>query len=161
MSDLPPEKRFAILSDILRAQHFAWREAVAREGGDPRAAVERMWAVTGEQTARSYLKRIRVDDPLAPQVAASIVWSSRAMGEDAHVEPGEGDEAFVRHRACPWHDWHARLGLSAEDRPGCDVWFRTTLEAINRELGTALAVETLEALPDGGPSCLRRIYSSR
>ena len=36
---------------------------------------------------------------LAEQIAASIVWSSRCMGEDAKVEKSESgaDEAFVRH----------------------------------------------------------------
>ncbi len=30
MSDDPIEKRFAILCGIVRAQHFAWREAVCQ-----------------------------------------------------------------------------------------------------------------------------------
>lgn len=160
MPDVPVEKRFDILCDIARAQHFAWREAVVRccpdvDAGD---AVRRMWEVTGEQTGKAYLRRIRPDEPLAPQVARSIAWSSHCMGEDAAVEPGKGDEAFVRHRACPWLGWHERMGLVEEDRPGCDAWFQSTVHTINEALGTKLRVETLEALPECGASCLRRLW---
>jgi hypothetical protein len=119
----------------------------------------RMWELTGEQTGRAYCKRIDKAAPLAPQVAASIAHSSVCMGEDAVVEPGATPgEAFVRHRDCPWQGWHQKTGLVAEDRPGCDAWFRSTVAEVNRTLGTALRVETLQALPDGGASCLRRFW---
>ena len=127
---------------------------------DPAAVVDRMWKLTGEQTARAYLKHMDRDRPLAPQVAASIVWSSQCMGEAASLEPGASeDEAFVRHADCPWFHWHERLGLLAEDRPGCDRWFQSTVEAINAELGSRIAVETVESLPEGQCSCLRRFWS--
>ena len=73
------------------------------------------------------------------------------MGDD-------GSEAFVRHEACPWFDWHKRLGLLEEDRAGCDCWFATTVDEINRKLGTALKVETLSTLPDGDAACVRRFW---
>ncbi len=81
------------------------------------------------------------------------------MGEDAVVEPGDrGDAAFVRHTDCPWHDWHRKLGLLAEDRPGCDQWFASTFETLSDALGVKIRFETLEALPEGDPCCLRRIW---
>lgn len=155
------EKKFAILSQICRAQHFAWREAVRQlfPDADPAAVAHRMWEVTGVETARAYLDRLDPAKPLAPQVASSIVRSSLCMGENAVVETGEGDrEAFVRHHGCPWFDWHKRRDLLPEDRPGCDRWFQSTLDEINRTLGTTLRVETQKTLPDGDDSCLRRIW---
>ncbi len=80
------------------------------------------------------------------------------MGEDASVETGENGEAFVRHCACPWLKWHERAGLLHEDRPGCDRWFSSTLDALNTKLGTKIKFETIEALPEGGASCLRRFW---
>ncbi len=161
MADLPVEKKFAVLCEIARAQHFAWHEAVKQmcPGADLAKIVDRMWELSGHDTARAYLKRLDKTKPLAPQVAASIVWSSQCMGEAATAEttPGQ-DEAFVRHADCPWFHWHKRTGLLAEDRPGCDVWFQTIVSDVNRELGTKLKVETVRALPDGGSCCLRRFF---
>jgi hypothetical protein len=162
MAELAAEKRFAVLCQIARAQHFAWREAVAQlcPGIDARAVAERMWEITGRDTAQAYLRRIDPARPLPRQVAEAVAWSSRCMGEDAAAEDGASDrEAFVRHRACPWLDWHRKLGLEAEDRPGCDAWFRATVVELNRVLGADLAVETLETLPEGGGSCLRRLWT--
>ena len=156
----PVEKRFQTLCQITRAQHFAWREALVRScpDADVVAVTGRMWEVAGRDTAQAYVKRIDRARPLAAQVADGIVWSSQSMGEDATVEAGASDrEAYVRHRACPWVDWHRKLGILGEDRPGCDTWFRATVDEVNRALVTRLVVETLETLPDGAPSCLRRI----
>lgn len=162
MSDTPLEKRFAVLCQITRAQHFAWRAAVADlcPDVDPEAVVMRMWEHTGVGTAGAYVKRLDFDAPLARQVAASIAWSSDSMGEDAVVEPGADgvDEAYLRHTACPWVDWHRRQGLLAEDRPGCDAWFRSTFECVGEAAGKAVRFETLESLPEGGTCCLRRIW---
>ena len=160
--DIPVEKKFRILVEISRASHFAWREALVRcyPGDDPGRVVSEMWAITGEQTGLSYLKHIDPADDVARQVAASIVWSSQCMGEDARLEDGEKPgEYLVRHSACPWHAWHEKLGLLAEDRPGCDRWFESTFRIINRELGANLRFETVSALPEGGDCCLRRIWS--
>jgi hypothetical protein len=169
----PVEKKFSILCEILRAQHFAWREAVRElcPGIDPARVTARMWEITGHRTAAAYLKRIDVSSPLAPQVARGIVWSSESMGEKAVVEsrpdadpedattaPRRNDEAFVRHLECPWFRWHEKEQLLAEDRPACDIWFQTVVNDINTALGTRLRVETLDALPDGGPCCLRRLW---
>jgi hypothetical protein len=152
-----PGSRFAILCQIQRAQHFAWREAVADLGGDAARAVLRMWEVTGRETARSYAKRLDPAQPLAPQVARCIAWSSRCMGEDAVVEEDAG-VALVRHRSCPWLAWHQARHLLEEDRRGCDLWFATVVSELNRALSARLRVETLETLPEGAPSCLRRIW---
>lgn len=160
MSDDQTKRHFDTLCQITRAQHFAWREAAAQSvpAADMPKMVDRMWEITGDQTGATYAKRIDVKLPLAPQVAKSFVWSSVCMGEDAAVEPGEAGEAFVRHDGCPWFDWHERLDLLPEDRPGCDAWFRSTIGRINRDLGTELKFETLEALPDGGNCCRRRLW---
>jgi hypothetical protein len=159
---IPVEKRFRILVEITRASHFAWREAVTRlcPDVDPTDVVNEMWRITGVQTAQAYLDRLDPEGDLARQVAASIVWSSQCMGEDAELEIGE-DGAFVVHSACPWCRWHEREALLAEDRPGCDEWFRSTIDTINARLGTALRFETLSALPDGAPACRRRIWDDR
>ncbi len=152
-------QHFAVLCQIHRAQHFAWREAVAALGADAAACVDRMWEVTGRQTARAYRGRLDAAQPLPSQVAACVAWSSRAMGEDASVELPIGEDggaALVRHRSCPWLDWHRRMGLLAEDRRGCDLWFQSLTAELNRLLGSRLHCETLAALPDGDDCCLRR-----
>ncbi len=162
MSEKTVAHRFEVLCQITRAQHFAWRAAVVElcPDVDPTAVVDKMWELTGQQTGASYARRIDESEPLAPQVAASIAWSSDCMGEDAVVEIGaSADEAFVRHSDCPWFHWHKKLDLLAEDRPGCDVWFQTTVARLNEELGTSLRVETLSTLPDGDDCCLRRFWS--
>lgn len=160
MGDPPVEKRFRILCEITRAQHFAWREAVQRMAPavDATEVVKEMWRVTGEGTGAAYAKHVDKSRPLPQQVAESIAFSSVCMGEDATVEPGAAGkpEAFVRHRACPWLDWHQKKGLLHEDRPGCDAWFEGTVATLNRQLGTRLKVETLKSLPDGDDCCLRR-----
>ena len=161
MAALEAADKFAALCKIARAQHFAWRAAVGELCGEAEAAavVARMWEITGDQTAAAYVPRLDPEKPLAPQVAKSVVWSSRCMGEDAHLEVSEdGDVAFVRHEACPWFDLHKRLGLLEEDRAGCDCWFSTTVAGVNRALGTALRVETLSTLPDGDAACVRRFW---
>ncbi|MEN8148201.1 MAG: hypothetical protein ABFS86_00150 [Planctomycetota bacterium] len=156
---IPVEKRFKVLVEINRASHFAWREAVQRlcPDVDPTEVVLEMWRITGEQTADAYLGRIDPAGDLANQFAASIVWSSQCMGEDALLAAGEG-EWFVVHEACPWHRWHEKHGLLHEDRPGCDAWFTATVDRINQKLGTKLRFETLSALPDGDAACRRRIW---
>jgi hypothetical protein len=161
MAEIPVEKKFAILCEITRAQHFAWHEAVEAmcPGVDVAAVTDKMWEITGHQTAQAYLKRLDKDKPLAAQVAGSIVWSSQCMGEDAKLEVTEGkDEAFVKHDDCPWFHWHKRLDLLAEDRPGCDIWFQTAVADINQALGTRLRVETQHTLPDGDDCCRRRFW---
>lgn len=158
--DIPVEKKFKILCEIVRAQHFAWREACLAVAPDidPVELGNKMWEITGVQTAKAYLKRMDKSKPLAKQVADSIAWSSVCMGEDAKVEEGEGDEAFVRHADCPWYHWHKRLDVLEEDQPGCDTWFFTAVKEINKELGTNIRIETQKSLPEGGDCCLRRIW---
>ena len=160
MADIPIEKKFHILSEITRASHFAWREAVVQccPDVDPVDVVNKMWDITGVQTGKAYLKRLDPEGDMAKQVAASIVWSSQSMGEDAHLEEGGPGEWFVKHEGCPWHKWHERLGLLPEDRPGCDAWFDATVRVINEKLGTNLKWETQAALPDGDDCCRRRFW---
>ena len=80
------------------------------------------------------------------------------MGEDATVEKGEGDEAFVRHADCPWFHWHKRLNALSEDQPGCDTWFFTAVAEINKTLGTNIKIETQRSLPAGDDCILRLIW---
>jgi len=163
-AEIPVEKKFRILVEITRASHFAWREAVTRccPDVDPRAIVDEMWDITGVQTAEAYLERLDPAGNLPEQLAASIVWSSRCMGEDAHLEQGEKPgEYFVKHEGCPWHRWHEKLDLLAEDRPGCDRWFEAMFRTVNEKLGTNLRFETLSALPDGCDSCRRRVWEEK
>lgn len=163
-TDVPIEKRFAVLVEICRASHFAWREAVLRccPGVDVRTLVDEMWDITGTQTGEAYLKRLDPSTNLPEQIAASIVWSSQCMGEDARVEEGdEAGEYFVKHVGCPWHRWHEERGILSEDRPGCDRWFEATFRTINEKLGSDIRFETLSALPDGGDCCLRRIWQEK
>ena len=159
-SEIPIEQRFKVLCEITRAQHFAWREAVVAMAPqlDVQELVNKMWELTGVQTARAYLKRLDPTKPVPMQLAKSIAWSSACMGEDATVEEGEGNEALVRHADCPWFHWHKRLGLLREDQPGCDTWFSSMAAEINRALGTNIHVETRCSLPEGGDCCLRRIW---
>ena len=154
-------KRFDLLANIMRASHFEWRRAVASlcPDLDPVDAVKRYWEEVGKDTAAFYLKKIDPDKDLSAQVAALYVASSVAMGEDAAVvqSPNEG-ESLARHEACPWYEWHKREGLLHEDQVGCDWWLRTVVEEINESLGTRLRFETVESLPAGGSSCLRRFW---
>ncbi len=159
--DIPIEQRFKVLCEIVRAQHFAWRDAVLELAPDldPGELTNKVWQITGVQTAQAYLKRFDPKKPQALQVANSIAWSSVCMGEDAVVEEGEGDEAFVRHHDCPWFHWHKRQNCLEEDQPGCDMWFSTVVAEINKAAGTNLKVETKCTLPAGDSCCLRRIWA--
>lgn len=159
--DVPIEQRFKVLCEIVRAQHFAWREAVLSMAPDldPIELTKKVWQITGVQTAQAYLRRLDPDKPLPMQIARSIVWSSVCMGEDAVAEPGDTEEAFVRHHDCPWFHWHKRTDCLEEDQPGCDMWFRTTVDEINKALGTNVKLETQCSLPGGGDCCLRRIWT--
>jgi len=160
MPDIPLEKKFAVLCKIARAEHFAWRDAITEvvPDADIAAIVDRMWVLTAEQTARAYVKRLDTKQPLAPQVAEAFVWSSLCMGEDARAEAADDGSARVCHDDCPWFHFHRERDLLDEDRRGCDAWFSTTVEEINRALDSKLRIETLEALPSGGERCVRRLW---
>jgi hypothetical protein len=161
MSDLPPQKKLEILSEITRAQHFAWHAAVRRicPEVDPMRVTMEMWRLTGDETGAAYVRKIDRRLPIAPQIASSICWSSECMGEDAVALRGANEkEAFVVHRGCPWKRWHERMKLEHEDRPGCDEWFRATIATVNAALGSNVTFETLESMPEGGATCRRRIW---
>ena len=141
--DIPIEKKFKILVEITRASHFAWRKAVEEmcPGIDTSEVVYKMWEITGHETAKAYLKHLDPSKPLPVQIARSIVWSSQTMGEDAKLIKGEDEnEAFVEHDGCPWFTWHDKLKLLDEDQPGCDKWFETTINDINRKYKAILRV---------------------
>ena len=158
--DVPIEQRFKTLCEIVRAQHFAWREAALALAPDldPLELTTKMWQITGVQTAKAYLKRLDPGKPLPAQIARSIAWSSVCMGEDAVVEEGVDGEAFVRHHDCPWFRWHQRQGCLEEDQPGCDAWFGTAVAEINKALGSKVRIETQCSLPAGDKCCVRRIW---
>jgi hypothetical protein len=50
MTEPSDTQKFDVLCEITRAQHFAWREAVAKEipAADATKVVLRMWRVTGD-----------------------------------------------------------------------------------------------------------------
>jgi hypothetical protein len=160
MTEIPIAKRFEVLCRIDRAQHFAWRDAVQElfPEVDPATVVHKMWEVSGRYTAAAYLKRLDPSRALPAQVARSVAWSSSCMGEDVEVIEDDAECRLVHH-ACPWVDWHREKDLLAEDRPGCDRWFATIVSEINAALDAELRFETLEALPDGDPRCLRRFWT--
>jgi len=160
--EIPLEKKFQVLCGIARAQHFAWREACRQLAPekDTTEFVNKMWEVSAHDTGKAYLKMLDKEASLPMQIAESIVKSSITMGEDAKIIKGENDdEYFVKHEACPWFDWHKRLGLLPEDRPGCDMWYFKTVEYMNQALGTDVKIETTKALPDGDDCCMRRIWT--
>lgn len=161
--DVPIETRFKVLCEITRAQHFAWREAALALAPqlDPRQLTNKMWEITGVETAKAYLPRIDPKKPLPLQVAQAIAFSSACMGEDVTVETGHGEEAFVRHHHCPWFHWHKQRGLLDEDQSGCDTWFRTVVAELNTALASDIRVETQCSLPAGGAGCLRRFWVER
>ncbi len=158
--NVPIEKRFRILCEITRAQHFAWREAALSMSPDldPLELTNTMWELVGIQTAEAYMKHLDPLQPLALQIAQSIAWSSECMGETVRVEEEEGGSVFLIHDDCPWYHWHKRLGILEEDRPGCDVWFQTVVLTVNNALGATLRVETECTLPEGCECCRRRFW---
>jgi len=152
------EEKFKILCSITRAAHFEWREAFIRMNPDmnPTDAVMQYWKIVGHDTAKAFLKKIKPEEPVIPQLAQMIVDSSLAMGEDAQLDIRHNTEAHVKHNACPWFEWHKRKDALSEDRPGCDCWFQTIVQDVNESLSTQIKVETLSTLPDGDEHCIRR-----
>jgi hypothetical protein len=158
--DVPLETRFKILCEITRAQHFAWREAALTLAPnlDGKQLTEKMWEITGLETAKAYLPRIDRQKPLPIQIAQCIAFSSICMGESVSVEERENGEAFIRHHDCPWFRWHQRFDLLHEDQSGCDTWFRTVAAELSKALQADIKVETQCSLPTGGDCCRRRIW---
>jgi len=58
--DIPVEKCFKVLCEIVCARHFAWREAALAMAPelDPQELGNKMWQITGVQTGQAYAKRI-------------------------------------------------------------------------------------------------------
>ncbi len=166
------EKRFELLSNILRASHFEWRRAAQKLAPNVSGVeiVKAFWREVGLDTAQFYLRKIDPKKSLAAQVAKLYISSSVAMGEDAILLGVEEDlatsgdlvahhgEVCAQHRDCPWYHWHKKMGLLKEDQPGCDEWLRTVVEEINKAHSSKLRFETVESLPEGGKSCLRRFW---
>ena len=152
------EQKFKTLCQITRASHFEWRETFQKmyPDADIKEAVLKYWEVVGHDTAKAYLRNIDRTKPIAPQIAEQIVDSSLAMGETAEIIKGDNDlELYVEHNDCPWLKWHQKYNAEDEDRIGCDKWFATIVDDINKELGTSISFETLSTLPDGDKSCKR------
>ena len=161
IKEIPAEKKFEILSAINRMAHFEWRRAALAlcPKVKPMDFVLKYWEEVGHDTAQAYLKRMDKSKPVAPQIAASFVWSSHSMGEDAHLYEGDNPkEAYMLHKGCPWYVFHKREGLLGEDQPGCDKWLEVLIDDINKALGSHVKWETLESLPGGGGGCVRRLW---
>ncbi len=159
--DMPLEKKFKMMSNILRATHFEWRRAALAScpDADPKELVMKFWEEVGHDTAAAYLKQIDPSKPLPRQLAQNTVFSSLCMDEDAKIVEGKDDqESYVHHDGCPWYDWHKRLDLLEEDQAGCDHWFRTFTKDINEKLGTDVKWETQKCLAGGDDICLRRFW---
>jgi hypothetical protein len=154
-------KKLEVLASIMRASHFQWRRAALAScpGSDPLELVNRYWTEVGKDTAKYYLRMIDPDKDLADQVASLFVSSSEVMGEEAEViEKSPEGRCQVRHKTCPWFDWHRREGLLAEDQAGCDHFLQVLMDEINLALDTSLRFRTVESLPGGGGCCLRQIW---
>ncbi|MFQ6015253.1 MAG: hypothetical protein ACE5NP_07410 [Anaerolineae bacterium] len=160
--EIPLEKRYDILNQIVRASHFEWlaaAKALAGEGVSELDLVLEYWEIVGHDTARSYLKRLNPNQPLPRQIAENFAFSSLCMGEDVVVVEGEDDqEAFVQHNGCPWYEWHMRQGKLEQDQPGCDKWVEVFMADINKELSSDVKWQTLKSLPNGDDVCLRRFW---
>jgi len=159
--DIPVEKRFRVLSQILRASHFEWLRAARALAPNVSELqlILKFWEEVAKDTAESYIKRIEPDKPLPEQIVRCFVFSSICMGEDCEAVAGKDEnEAFARHTACPWFEWHKRLGKTELDLPGCDRWIEVFVDEINRRLGVRVRWETLKALPKGDDVCLRRFW---
>ena len=103
---------------------------------------------------------IKTDGNYIYTVSDYVLYIIKAYpGEDAEIVQGNNEnEIIVRHNGCPWFKWHQRVDALDEDRPGCDIWFKTVVEDINKALGTNIKIETTGSLPDGDDSCIRRIW---
>ncbi len=133
--EMASEKKFHILSMINRMAHFEWREAALALAPELNAKdlVLKYWEIVGRDTGKAYLGRIDREKPIAPQIAASFVWSSRSMGEDAYLYEGDNEgEAYMVHRGCPWAGFHKKYDALDEDRPGCDKWLETLIMSFCR-----------------------------
>lgn len=156
------EKKFNILSNIMRASHFEWRRAVLKlcPDLDPLELVKAYWNEVGLDTAGYYLKKIDPTKDIAAQVARLYVSSSVAMGEDAEVvEDSKAGVTFARHNDCPWFHWHKKENLLLEDLPGCNSWLETVVSEINNELNCNLQVKTVSSLPESDGCCLRKFWT--
>ena len=159
--EIPVEKKFHVLSEIVRGSHFEWLRAVRALAPelDELRLVREYWREVGRDTARAYLPHIDREKPLPEQVARNFSFSSQCMGEDCSVRPGRDEnEYFAQHEGCPWFDWHKKEGKLELDLPGCDAWLEAVVDGVNEALGTSLKFETLKSLPGGDDICLRRFW---
>jgi len=159
--EIPIEKKFHVLSEIVRASHFEWLRAVKALAPqlDETRLVREYWQEVGRDTASAYVPHIDRKKPLPEQVARSFSFSSQCMGEDCGVKPGKDEnEYFAEHTACPWFERHREEGKLELDLPGCEAWLEAVVNGINEELGSNLKFETLKSLPDGDEVCLRRFW---
>lgn len=156
--------RFDALGNITRALFYEWRQAAiknAKEGVTPLQLVLDAWEVVGHDTAAAYFTRLDVSRPdFLKRLARSIVGSSLVMGESARLEKGKDeDEYLIIWDRCPWPEFARRYDVPMEeDVQGCDKWFQTVVEDVNKLFNTKVRLETLEAIPRGDGRCVRRIW---
>jgi len=155
--------KFNTLSNINRASWYEWRLAAieyARPGVTPLDLVLRAWEISGHDTAKGYFNMLdKTSKNFLEDVAKCIVFSSTMMGENAEVVKGEKpNEVFVRWTRCPWPEFARRYEVSMEeDVLGCDKWFQTVIEDVNKFFNTKIKLETLKAIPRGHGMCVRRL----
>jgi len=156
-------QKFETLQKINRASWYEWRQAAlefAREGTEPLDLVLRAWEIVGHDTAEAYFQMLDISRPsFLEDLAGCIVGSSLMMGESARVVKSEKEgEVFVEWTRCPWPEYARRYGASMEeDVLGCDKWFQTTIEDVNKLFNVKVTLETLKAIPRGDGVCLRRL----
>ena len=156
-------KKFEALQNINRATWYEWREAAiecARPEIKPLDLVLKAWEVVGHDTAKAYFGMLDASKPsFLEDIAKCIVMSSTMMGETAEiVKSDKPNEVFVRWDRCPWPEFARRYNVPMEeDVLGCDKWFQTVIEDINKLFNTKVKLETLKAIPRGDGQCLRRI----
>jgi hypothetical protein len=155
--------RFNANSNINRASWYEWRQAAleyARPGVTALDLVLRAWEISGHDTANSYFNMLdRNSKTFLEDVAKAIVFSSTMMGETARVVKGEKpNEVFVQWDRCPWPEFARRYNVPMEeDVLGCDKWFQTVIDDVNKFFNTKIKLETTKAIPRGHGICVRRL----
>ena len=148
------EKDLKVMWNICRDFFYKWRSVVEEEFGREKARdlVKKFWEKVGEGTAKLY-KEHGVNPENLVEIAKAIARSSEIMGEKVEVL-AEEDKVIVRHTSCPWFDWAKMFGLEEEDKEGCDIWFKVTVEKMNPRA----KVETTKSFAAGDDFCERIIY---
>jgi hypothetical protein len=157
-------QKFETLQKINRASWYEWRQAAiecARPELKPLDIVLRAWEIVGHDTAEAYFQMLDVTKPtFLRDLAGCIVYSSLMMGESARiVDSDKENEVFVEWTRCPWPEFARRYGAPMEeDVLGCDKWFVTCIDDVNKLFNTRVRLKTLKAIPRGDGKCVRRLW---